>query len=70
MPRPAATKRVVFGDRDYAATDIVHILRMREQRDYSSIDTFGVVSVTAVTEQAGLMRNLSRHAKMSYFMTQ
>lgn len=44
MPRPAATKRVVFGDRDYAATDIVHILRMREQRDYSQIWCSGLTA--------------------------
>jgi hypothetical protein len=41
MPRAAATKRVVFGGRDSAATDIVHILRMREQRDHSQIEFRG-----------------------------
>ena len=37
MPPRAATERVVFGDRENAANVIVHIWRMREQRNRTEI---------------------------------
>jgi hypothetical protein len=37
MPRLAVTDRAVFGDRENAAAVIVHIWRMREQRNRTEI---------------------------------
>jgi hypothetical protein len=37
MPRRAVTERVVFSDRENGANVIVHIWRMREQRNRTEI---------------------------------